>query len=67
MRGLAMKSDTEWEAEEDARVLSRSQEVRNDAKRYKRAMTLLQKQAATASKAVTLEQKVKQGLKTLVQ
>lgn len=54
--------DAEWQAEEDARTLTRSQEVRDDAKRYKKACAKLTEQAESAKAAVDLETKVKAGL-----
>ena len=55
--------DKDWEAEDDARTLSRSSEIRNDTKRYERAMKCLKKQHQAAMDAVSLEQRVKKGLK----
>jgi hypothetical protein len=57
------KTDAEYQAEEDGRTLMRAQEIRNDPKRHKAAMACLKKDAAAASEAVSLESKVKDGLK----
>jgi hypothetical protein len=56
--------DDKYQAEDDARTLTRAQEVRQDAKRHKRAMEHLNKQATTNKQAADLEKKVSKALKT---
>ena len=55
--------DPKWQAEDDARSLTRAQEVRCDCKRHKAACNHLKKQAKDAKGALSLEQKVAKGLK----
>jgi hypothetical protein len=52
-----------YQAEDDARTLIRSQEVRMDNKRHSMALGHLKKQHEAAMSAVEMEAKAKKGLK----
>jgi len=54
--------DKNYQAEDDARTLTRAQEVRGDSKRHTCAMECLKKQNYAAKCALDMEAKVKKGL-----
>ena len=43
---MAIKSDLQWQAEDDARIMARYQEIISDKARLKRATTAARKEAA---------------------
>jgi hypothetical protein len=45
--GPSMADQQKWQAEDDLRTLTRANEIRKDAPRYKRALALAQEQLAT--------------------
>jgi hypothetical protein len=55
--------DKDYQAEDDARTLTRSQEIRMDGKRHTAAVGHLKKQHKAVMSAVEMEAKVKKGLK----
>jgi hypothetical protein len=64
----APSSDSDWEAESDARTLISAETIRSDAARFKRAKTALgkvQKQAKEAQKRSALEATIAKKLKTI--
>lgn len=52
----ADKSEAQWQAEDDARTLIQSHEIRKDKKRYKAAKTQLQKIVKAAKKEALSKQ-----------
>ena len=47
---MAIKRELQWQAEDDARTMARSQEVVSDKARLKRATTAARKEAANLTK-----------------
>ena len=47
---MAIKSDLQWQAEDDARTMARYQEIISDKARLKRATTAAKKEAANLTK-----------------
>lgn len=47
---MAIKSDLQWQAEDDARTMARHQEIMSDKARLKRATTAARKEAANLTK-----------------
>ena len=47
---MAIKSDLQWQAEDDARTMARYQEIISDKARLKRATTAAIKEAANLTK-----------------
>lgn len=47
---MAIKSDLQWQAEDDARTMARYQEIMSDKARLKRATTAARKEAANLTK-----------------
>ena len=47
---MAIKSDLQWQAEDDARTMARYQEIISDKARLKRATTAATKEAANSTK-----------------
>ncbi len=63
--GPSSDDEKKWRAESDARTLREAQEIRGDKKRLKMALACLEDIKADAEKALTLEQKVGERLKSL--
>jgi hypothetical protein len=62
----AMKSNNEWEIQEDVRTIIRANEILNDPKRKKRALVEVEKQKkATEQAAQQLETKTQQRIAKL--
>lgn len=47
---MAIKSDLQWQAEDDARTMARYQEIMSDKARLKRATTAARKEVANLTK-----------------
>ena len=47
---MAIKSDLQWQAEDDARIMARYQEIISDKARLKRATTAARKETANLTK-----------------
>jgi hypothetical protein len=47
---MAIKSDLQWQAEDDARTMARYQEIMSNKARLKRATTAARKEAALLTK-----------------
>ena len=50
IKSMAIKSDLQWQAEDDARTMARYQEIISDKARLKRATTAARKEAANLTK-----------------